>query len=139
MAWWRPFTSWRSDDEIATYVIAEVEAGRIKPELASMVERALRDEAAGKCIVMRNPGIKPRPPRAPGLAGVSTALGGIAKRARYIELSVKCCLGNRRLHLQTLDYSALFSRNCPISISTTVRGRSDWKAVCEAAVASHGD
>ena len=69
MAWWRPFTSWRSDDEIATYVIAEVEAGRIKPELASMVERALRDEAAGKCVVMRKPDIRPRPPRAPGLQG----------------------------------------------------------------------
>ena len=67
MAWWRPFVFSRTDDEISTYVIGEVKAGRIKPETAPALERTLRDEAAGKCVVMRNPGIKPRPPRAPGM------------------------------------------------------------------------
>jgi hypothetical protein len=42
-----------------------VNAGEIKPELAQMFERALRDEAAGKVIIMRDPGIRPRPPRKP--------------------------------------------------------------------------
>ena len=55
MAWWHPFIFWRSDDEIAAYIVEEVAAGRIPRELAPACERALRDEAAGKCIVMRNP------------------------------------------------------------------------------------
>jgi hypothetical protein len=66
MAWWHPFRSQRTDDEIASYVVGEVAAGRIKPESAPMVERILRDEAAGRCVVMRDPKIRPRPPRAPG-------------------------------------------------------------------------
>jgi hypothetical protein len=64
MPWW-PFTRWRSDDEIARYVTAEVEAGRIPLHLARACEQALRDEADGKCVVMRDPKIKPRPPRKP--------------------------------------------------------------------------
>jgi len=66
MAWWRPFISWRSDDEIARYVVEEVEAGRIPPEMARFCERALRDEAAGKCVIMRKPPTRPKPlPRSP--------------------------------------------------------------------------
>ena len=68
MPWW-PFTSHRTDDQIAAYVTAEVEAGRIPLHLAHACERALRDEADGKGHVMRNPGIKPKPPRAPGRQG----------------------------------------------------------------------
>ena len=64
MSWWR-FIPWRSDDEIADYVCGEVEAGRIKPEWAPMLERALRDEAAGKCVVMRKPKIVRRLRRSP--------------------------------------------------------------------------
>ena len=65
MSWWHPFTPHRSDDEIAAYVVKEVAAGRIPPALAQACERALRDEAAGKAIVMRDPKIKPRMPRKP--------------------------------------------------------------------------
>jgi hypothetical protein len=68
MAWWHPFRSWRSDDEIAAYVIGEVEAGRIPRELAPACERALRDEAAGRCVIMRNPKIVRRLPRSPAEA-----------------------------------------------------------------------
>jgi hypothetical protein len=64
MPWW-PFTPHRSDDEIAKYVAAEVKAGRIPLELARGCEQALRDEADGKCLVMRNPRIKKRPPKRP--------------------------------------------------------------------------
>jgi hypothetical protein len=63
---WRLFTPWRSDDEISAYVAAEVTAGRVKPERASMLERALRDEQAGRCIIMRDPKIVKRLPRGPG-------------------------------------------------------------------------
>jgi hypothetical protein len=63
--WWRPFIPWRSDDAIAAYVVKEVEAGRIPRELAPACERALRDEADGKCIVMRKPKIVRRLPRSP--------------------------------------------------------------------------
>jgi hypothetical protein len=63
MSWWRP--AQRSDDEITRYVMGEVEAGRIALERAPMVERILRDEAAGKCVVMRDPKIIKRPPRKP--------------------------------------------------------------------------
>ena len=63
MSWWRPFIPWRTDDEIAAYVCREVEAGHIKPEWAPMLERALRDEAAGKCVVMRKPKIVRKLPR----------------------------------------------------------------------------
>ena len=65
MSWWRFFTPERTDDEIAAYVVAEVAAGRIKPEMAPMLERALRDEAAGKCVVMRKPKIVRKLPRSP--------------------------------------------------------------------------
>jgi hypothetical protein len=63
MSWW-PF-KWRSDDEIADYVCGEVEAGRITPEWAPWLERALRDEAAGRCVVMRKPKIVRKLPRSP--------------------------------------------------------------------------
>jgi hypothetical protein len=63
--WWRPFTKPRSDYEIAERVAAEVAAGRIAPTLAPMFEKALRDEQAGKAIVMRDPGVRPRPPKRP--------------------------------------------------------------------------
>jgi hypothetical protein len=65
MAWWHPFIFWRSDDEIAAYIVEEVAAGRIPRELAPACERALRDEAAGKCVVMRDPKIVRRLPRSP--------------------------------------------------------------------------
>lgn len=63
--WWWPFAPDRTDDEIATYVAAEVAAGRVKPDFAQRLERILRDEADGKCVVMRDPKIRPRPPRRP--------------------------------------------------------------------------
>jgi hypothetical protein len=65
MSWWHPFTPQRSDDEIAAHVAAMVNAGKIKPELAPMIERVLRDEADGKSTVMRDPMIRPKPPRRP--------------------------------------------------------------------------
>jgi hypothetical protein len=46
-----------------------VNAGEIKSELAPMYERALRDEAAGTSIVMRDPGVRPHLPRRPSWAG----------------------------------------------------------------------
>jgi hypothetical protein len=55
----------RSDDEIAAIVVAAVKSGAIKPELAHMYASALQDEADGKSIVMRDPGIRPRPPKKP--------------------------------------------------------------------------
>ena len=64
MSWWRVLPP-RTDDEITERVTAMVRAGEIKPELAPMFERALRDEQAGKAIVMRNPGVRPRPPKRP--------------------------------------------------------------------------
>jgi len=42
-----------------------VERGEIPAALAGMFERALRDEQAGKAIVMRDPGVRPRPPKRP--------------------------------------------------------------------------
>jgi len=39
--------------------------GRIKPEVARWVEKALRDEADGKATIMRDPKIRPRPPKKP--------------------------------------------------------------------------
>ena len=65
MRWWWPSPPQRSDAEISIRVAKMVNAGEIKPELAQMFERALRDEAAGKVIIMRDPGIRPRPPRKP--------------------------------------------------------------------------
>ena len=65
MSWWRPLPLKRSDDEIAARIVAMVNAGEIKPELAEMYERALRSEADGSSMVMRNPGIRPRPPKKP--------------------------------------------------------------------------
>jgi hypothetical protein len=69
---WRLFAPFRrSDDEITAYVATKVETGRITPEWAPLLERALREEAAGKCVIMRNPQIKPRPPKAPGMQSAS--------------------------------------------------------------------
>jgi hypothetical protein len=65
VSWWRPFRPDYADDEIAFRVARMVSTGEIKPEQARWIEKALRDEQAGKCVVMRNPGIKPRPPRKP--------------------------------------------------------------------------
>jgi hypothetical protein len=67
MSWWHPFLPDRSDDEIAKHITAEVEAGRIPLAMAQACEKALRDEADGKCTVMRDPKIvrkfpKPRWP-----------------------------------------------------------------------------
>ena len=53
MHWWWPSPPQRTDDEISLRVAALVNAGEIKPDLATAYERALRDEAAGKSIVMR--------------------------------------------------------------------------------------
>jgi hypothetical protein len=64
MVWW-PYIPWRSDDEIAKYVAAEVKAGRIPPGIAQGCEAALRAEADGHAIVMSDPKIKKRPPRKP--------------------------------------------------------------------------
>jgi hypothetical protein len=63
--WWWPFVPQRTDDEIATRIATMVDAGEISPELAHLYERALRDEQAGRCIVMRDPKIRPKPPRKP--------------------------------------------------------------------------
>ena len=63
--WWWPTPTPRSDAAIVKRVAAMVNKGEIKPEHAEMFERALRDEQDGKSIVMRNPQIKPRPPRRP--------------------------------------------------------------------------
>ena len=65
MSWWRPSAPLRSDDEIAARVAAMVAAGEIKPELAQMYEKALRAEADGKGHIMRDPRIRPKPPRRP--------------------------------------------------------------------------
>jgi hypothetical protein len=65
MSWWHPYTPHRTDDKIAAYVTAEVKAGRIPLELAQRVEQVLRDEADGKTTVMRDPKIRPRPPKKP--------------------------------------------------------------------------
>jgi hypothetical protein len=46
-------------------VVAEVEAGRIPAALAPMCEKALRDEADGKCVVMRDPKLKRSFPKGP--------------------------------------------------------------------------
>ena len=67
MRWW-PFTPHRTDDEIAAYVAAEVKAGRVAPGFAQTLERMLREEADGKCVIMRDPKVKPRPPRRPSWA-----------------------------------------------------------------------
>ena len=61
----RPTPPQRSDDEIAHRVATMVAKGEIKPELAPMFEKALRSEADGRSVVMRNPGVKPKPPRRP--------------------------------------------------------------------------
>ena len=63
MRWWWPSPPQRSDDEISLRVAKMVIAGEIRAEFAAMYERALRDEAAGKSVVMRDPGVRPRPPR----------------------------------------------------------------------------
>ena len=65
MAWWRFLAPPRTDDEIAARIVAMVERGEIPAALAGMFERALRDEQAGKAIVMRDPGVRPRPPKRP--------------------------------------------------------------------------
>jgi hypothetical protein len=48
--------------DIAAYVAGEVKAGRVAPEHAERLKQILRDEAAGKLIVMR-PCPKPKLPR----------------------------------------------------------------------------
>ena len=53
MSWWRPFRPDYSDDEIAFRVARMVSTGEIKPEQARWIEKALRDEQAGKCVVIR--------------------------------------------------------------------------------------
>jgi hypothetical protein len=65
MSWWR-FIAPRDEDEIAEYVAAEIAAGRITPEWGPFLEKALRDEQAGKCTIMRKPKIERRLPRGPG-------------------------------------------------------------------------
>ena len=65
MAWWHPFTPRRTDDEIAKHIKAEVKAGRIPLHLAHLYEKAWRDEADGRCTIMRRPHIVKRPPRKP--------------------------------------------------------------------------
>ena len=62
---WTPIVKHRTDAEIADYVTAEVEAGRVPLEQARRLEQTLRDESDGKLIVMRDPQIKRRPPRKP--------------------------------------------------------------------------
>jgi hypothetical protein len=68
MRWWWPSPPQRSDDEISLRVAMMVNTGAIKPELALMYERVLRDEAAGKSSVMRDPGVRPHLPRRPSWA-----------------------------------------------------------------------
>jgi hypothetical protein len=61
---------------IARYVRDEVRAGRVRPENAKHLERALRDEAEGRCIIMRKPPrVARRWPRSPeeARAGRGTA------------------------------------------------------------------
>ena len=65
MRWWWPTPPRRSDDEISLRVAKMVTTGEIKPDLAPMFEKILRDERDGRAIVMRDPGIRPRPPRKP--------------------------------------------------------------------------
>jgi hypothetical protein len=62
---WMPTVKRRSDAEIAAYVTAEVEAGRVPLERARRLEQILREESDGKCVVMRDPKIVKRPPRKP--------------------------------------------------------------------------
>ena len=55
-----------SDEEIVARVSEMVKRGRIAPELAPAFVKVLQDEAAGKCIVMRDPGPQRRRlPRSP--------------------------------------------------------------------------
>ena len=63
-----PIRTHAHDDEITLRIAAEVAAGRIAPALAHMYERALRDEQAGKATIMRDPGVRPKPPRRPSWA-----------------------------------------------------------------------
>jgi hypothetical protein len=53
-----PSVPWRSDSEISKYVVDEVAAGRVKLENTQALEQALRDEADGRTIIMRDPGIR---------------------------------------------------------------------------------
>jgi hypothetical protein len=66
MSWWRSLIPQRTDDEISQHIAREVLRGAIKPELAPHYEKALRDELDGRAIVMRDPGVRPRPPSRPG-------------------------------------------------------------------------
>ncbi len=63
--WWPSTPRNRTDADIAGYVAAEVEAGRVSLARAQHLERALRDEADGKVVIMRDPKIKPKMPRRP--------------------------------------------------------------------------
>ena len=68
-----------------------VNKGEIKPELAEMFERALRDEQDGKSIVMRDPGIRPRPPKRPSWADDGNSLHRAAHAGtRYETIPVSC-------------------------------------------------
>ena len=60
MRWWWPSAHERSDREIAERVAEMVRTGQIKPALAHLFERALRDERDGRSIIMREPP-RPRP------------------------------------------------------------------------------
>ena len=68
MRWWWPTPPQRTDDEITARINTMVSTGQIRADQAPMYERALRDEVDGKAIVMRDPGIRPRPPRRPSWA-----------------------------------------------------------------------
>lgn len=50
MRWWWPIPPRRTDDEITARIAAMVATGQIRAEYAAMYEKALRDEADGKCM-----------------------------------------------------------------------------------------
>jgi hypothetical protein len=58
----------RTNQEIIDLVAVGVAAGRIKPELAHLYERALQDEAEGRGTIMRDPQVRRCPPRRPSWA-----------------------------------------------------------------------
>jgi hypothetical protein len=71
MAWWHRFVLHNSDAEIRERAASMVATGEIKPELAPMYERVLRDEADGKAITMNSLARsvpRPRPPKRPSWA-----------------------------------------------------------------------
>jgi Bacterial regulatory protein, Fis family len=97
------------------YIAAEVAAGRIAPALAPMFERNLRDEQAGKCVIIRDPKIvrkfsKPRWPfsgrlvparRRTGFgSGNALSRGNRTAAAHLLDISV------RTLRNKIVEYSA---------------------------------